>query len=161
MKSPLPACAAIAALLTGVAPARAEERSAAAEAATEAPATPTCADRPRLEAERDALRSQITGIAMAGSDRRQKRRGAQAGKMAARAVVGLFIPFGVGLAVSGTVALAEAADKSAKAKRPKPEPAPEPDVAAMIARQQVVETQLAALARACAASGPGAQSGTE
>ncbi|MDB5669421.1 MAG: hypothetical protein JWO25_380, partial [Alphaproteobacteria bacterium] len=91
---------------------------------------PVCADRPRLQAEHDSVRRTITDYAMGGADRRQKRRSANAGRTAAQAVVGLFIPFGIGLAVGGTVALAEAADKKAKAKRPQPPPPPEPDIGA-------------------------------
>jgi hypothetical protein len=152
VKSFLPAWVAIAALPFGALPALAQES---------VPSGPACADRPALEAERAALKSQITGIAMAGSDRRQRRRSAQAGKMAAQAVVGLFIPFGIGMAVGGTVALAEAAEKQAKAKRPKPPPPPEPDVPAMIARQQSIEAQLVKLASACTSRSPAAASATE
>ena len=152
MRSFLPAWAAFAALPIAALPAQAQDAG---------PSAPTCADRPSLEAERAALKSRITGIAMAGSDRRQKSRSAQAGKMAAQAVVGLFIPFGIGMAVGGAVGLAEAADKHAKAKRPKPPPPPEPDVPAMIARQQDVEAQLASLATACVGASPATVSATE
>ena len=142
MKAPFPASLAIAVLLSGAVSAQAEEAPAAA---------PGCADQPKLQAEQAALKRTITTIALGGSDRRDRRRGAKAGKMAAQAVVGLFIPFGIGLAVGGGVALAEAADKQAKSKRPKPPPPPEPDVPAMIARQQQVEADLAALAAICPA----------
>ena len=106
-----------------------------------------CADRPRLEGERLALRTEIADIALSGTDRRQKRRTAGAGKMAAGTAAGLLLPFGIGLALKGGVMLAEHADKSAKAKRPKPPPPPGPDVPAMIERQHQLELQLADLAR--------------
>jgi hypothetical protein len=105
-----------------------------------------CADAPRLEAERLKVRSEITAIAMAGSDRRQRRREVGAGKMAAGAATGLLLPFGIGLALKGTMMLAEHVDKQAKAKRPKPPAPPEPDVAAMIERQHELDVEIAAVA---------------
>lgn len=117
----------------------------AQEAAASEPAPLACSDRPRLEAERLALKTEITNIAMSGSDRRDKRRVAGAGKMAAGTTAGLLLPFGIGLALKGTMMLAEHADKQAKAKRPKPPLPPGPDVPALIERQHEVELQLAGL----------------
>jgi hypothetical protein len=122
---------------------------AAAPAASAQAAKPPalgCADAPRLEAERLEVKSEIAGIAMSGSDRRQRHREVGAGKMAAGAATGLLLPFGIGLALKGTMMLAEHVDKQAKAKRPQPPAPPEPDVAAMIERQHQLDLQLAALA---------------
>ena len=112
-----------------------------------APQAPCPGLWPRLEGEHLALRTEIADIALSGTDRRQKRRTAGAGKMAAGTAAGLLLPFGIGLALKGGVMLAEHADKSAKAKRPKPPPPPGPDVPAMIERQHQLELQLAELAR--------------
>jgi hypothetical protein len=120
--------------------------AAPAASAEQGEAVPSCADAPRLESERLAVKSQITAIAMSGTDRRQKRRAAGAGRVAAGAATGLLLPFGIGLALKGTMMLAEHADKQAKAKRPKPPAPPEPDVPALIERQHALELQLAELA---------------
>jgi hypothetical protein len=118
-----------------------------------------CADRPRLEAERDAIKAEITRVAMAGSDRRARRRGAAAGKMAAGTAAGLLLPFGLGLALKGTTMLAEAADKQARAKRPPPPAPPEPDIPALIEREHQLDLEIAALAgNGCAAPAPPARS---
>jgi hypothetical protein len=66
--------------------------------------------------------------------------------MAAGAATGLLLPFGIGLALKGTMMLAEQVDKQAKAKRPRAPAPPEPDVAAMIERQHQLDLELAALA---------------
>jgi hypothetical protein len=125
----------------------------AQQAAADSPGL-ACADQPRLEAEHQTVKSEIASIALSGSDRRDRRRAAGAGKIAAGTAAGLLLPFGIGLALRGSMMLAEQADKKARAKRPPP-PAPvAPDVPALIERQYQLEQQLAELAEnGCPASG--------
>jgi hypothetical protein len=118
---------------------------------------PSCADLPRLEAERSAVRTEITRIAMGGIDRRDRKRGAAAGKMAAGTAAGLLLPFGIGLALKGTTMLAEAAAKKEKARHPAPPPPPGPDVPALIERQHALDVEIAAL-ESCPARAPPAPS---
>lgn len=108
-----------------------------------APGRPACAERPALEAERQALRGAIADIATGRWAKQRKKQRKLSGKAAGRAAAGtaasVLLPFPFGLAANAVA--------SAAGGKKKPEPLPEgPDAAPLIARQQAVEARLAALA---------------
>ncbi|HEY0148288.1 MAG TPA: hypothetical protein VGB70_04725 [Allosphingosinicella sp.] len=113
--------------------------------AQEVPTSACPAEKAALQAERNALRTAVSDIATGRWHKinRTKRKlsGGDAAKAAGGAAASVLLPFPFGLAVN---AATSAGGRKGKGDELAPGTV-EPDVAALIARQQAVETRLAEL----------------
>jgi len=106
------------------------------------------AEKTALIAERAALREAVTDLAMGRRKRRRPGAGAVGGALAGTAAT-ILLPFGIGAAVSaGVGAAARSAGKKKRAREAASVPPP-PDPAALVERQQAVDSRLEAIAAQC------------